>query len=142
VLPKLFQEVYVPPSVVAELTRPKAPEVVRTWAQSPPNWLKIKIPSARLPSTCVLDDGEADALSLAKELHITDILMDERRGRNIAQQEGLIPIPTLAVLELAASQNLLDLRITLTRLEQTSFRISHDRIQAALDRDQARKHRN
>jgi len=142
VLPKLFQEVYVPPSVVVELTRPKAPEIVRIWAQSPPHWLKIKSPSSRLASTCVLDDGEADALSLAKELHITDILIDERRGRNIAQQEGLVPIPTLAVLERAAAQNLLDLQSVLTRLQQTSIRIPLDRIQAALERDQIRKRRN
>ena len=142
VLVKLFQEVYVPPSVVAELIRPKAPEIVRAWAQSPPDWLKIQSPSVRLASTFVLDDGEADALSLAKELHITDILIDERRGRNIAQQEGLIPIPTLAVLERAAAQNLLDLRTALARLQQTTIRIPLDRIQAALDRDQARKRRN
>jgi predicted nucleic acid-binding protein len=36
-LPKLFAKVYIPPSVIEELTRLKTPDVVRTWAQSPPN---------------------------------------------------------------------------------------------------------
>ena len=142
VLAKLFQEVYIPPSVVVELTDPDAPEVVRAWIQSPPSWLKIKAPSARLASTFVLDSGEADALSLAKELHITDILIDEWHGRNVAQQEGFTLIPTLAVLERAAIQNLLDLRIAIARLQQTNIRITPDQIQAALNRDYARRHRN
>jgi predicted nucleic acid-binding protein len=140
VLPKLFNQVFVPPSVIGELIRLKAPEVVRLWAASPPPWLKSVAPSSRLPSTALLGDGEADALSLAKELHILDVLIDERRGRNIAQQEGLTPLPTLAVLERAAMQNLIELRPTLEKLQQTNIRLPRERIEAALRRDAARRH--
>jgi predicted nucleic acid-binding protein len=90
----------------------------------------------------LLGDGEADALSLAKELHIVDVLIDERRGRRIAQYEGLNPLPTLAVLELAAARNLLELRPALEKLQQTNIRVPQDRIDAALQRDANRKRSN
>jgi predicted nucleic acid-binding protein len=139
VLPSLFSEVYVPPSVIAELTRLKTPDVVKRWAQTSPPWLKIVAPSARLSSTASLDDGEADALSLAKELHIQDVLIDERHGRNVARREGLTPLPTLAVLERAAMLKLLDLPTAVAALQKTTFRIPSDLIKDALARDAARK---
>jgi predicted nucleic acid-binding protein len=96
-------------------------------------------PSSRLGSTSTLGSGEADAISLAQELGIKEVLIDERRGRKIADREGLMPPPTLAVLELAATQNLLALRPTLERLQRTNFRIPQQQIADALDRDTARK---
>jgi predicted nucleic acid-binding protein len=140
VLPKLFVEVVVPPSVLDELTRAKTPQKVRGWAESPHAWLKIAAPIHRLPSTALLGDGEADAISLAKERQIIDLLIDERRGRNIARREGLVPLPTLAVLERAAIAGLLQLRPTIERLQQTNIRIPQDRIDAALARDARRRH--
>jgi len=139
VLPKLFQEVYVPPSVIVELTRLKTPDAVRHWAEEPPIWLKIRAPHSRLPSTAKLGDGEADAISLAKQIQIQDVLIDERRGRIVAQREGLIPLPTLAVLERAASLDLVDLPAVMAALQRTSFRLPHDHINAALARDAERK---
>jgi predicted nucleic acid-binding protein len=141
VLPSIFRQVYIPPSVIVELTRSKTPELVRDWATTPPAWLKVVAPAKRLPSTASLGDGEADALSLAKELHIVDILIDERRGRTIAIREGLVPLPTLAVLERAAADDLIDLPSTLDKVRQTNMRLPADQIEAALMRDAARKHR-
>ncbi len=139
VLPKLFDEVYAPTAVVRELTDPRAPAPVRLWAQSPPNWLKVADPSSRLSSTASLDAGEADAISLAKELGITDVLIDEYRGRKTALAEGLFVLPTLAVLERAAEQQLLELQPTLEALQRTTYRVRPELIQAALERDAARK---
>jgi predicted nucleic acid-binding protein len=134
VLPKLFVEVYVTHAVLIELTHPKAPEVVRKWAQLPPPWLKVEEPISRLPSTARLGLGEATAISLAKERHITAVLIDERRGTKIARQEGLVPLPTLAILERAAEQHLLDLRPAIEKLQRTNIRISQKLIDAALAR--------
>ena len=119
------------------MSRPKTSTVVRQWAASPPVWPRVLPPSSRLVSTNVLDDGEADAISLAKEHHIASILIDERRGRRVAQHEGLKPLPTLAVLELAASKDLLDLKSVIAGLLQTNFRIPQDEVAAALPRDAA-----
>lgn len=139
VLPKLFAEVYAPSAVLRELADAKAPPVVRKWAQSPSAWLRVADPAARLPSTARLDPGEADAISLAKERSILDVLIDERLGRKIALAEGLIVLPTLAVLEKAAEHGLLELPSALQALRQTTFRVSQARIDAALERDAIRR---
>src|SRR4051812_12510039 len=81
VLPKLFDEVYAPTVVLRELAHPKAPALVRQWVGAIPSWLKVADPSYRLPSTLSLDAGEADAISLAKERGITDVLIDDYLGR-------------------------------------------------------------
>jgi len=142
VLPKLFDQVYIPPSVIQELTRTKAPPVVHAWAANPPDWVQIVAPPVRLASTGSLGDGEADAISLAKALQIVDILIDERRGTKIARREGLMPVPTLAILESAAEIGLLDFRLTLDRLLQTNFRVPPELVAAALERDEIRKQRH
>jgi predicted nucleic acid-binding protein len=36
VLPAIFGRVYAPSAVVAELSHPRSPEVVRSWASKPP----------------------------------------------------------------------------------------------------------
>jgi predicted nucleic acid-binding protein len=95
----------------------------------------------RFPSTIRLDPGEAEAISLAKQLSISDILIDERRGSRIALQEGLFPLPTLAIIERAAERNLLSLQPTIELLRQTSIRIPDEQIIAALSRDQSRQNR-
>jgi predicted nucleic acid-binding protein len=113
VLHTLFAEVHAPPAVIQELTHSRAPGTVRNWALALPAWLTVSKPTSRLASTAALDAGEAEAISLAKELGIRDILIDERRGRNIATREGLVVLPTLAIIERAAEENLLDLSSTL-----------------------------
>ena len=42
VLPSLFREVVIPPSVLAELRHLRVPEKVRQWAESPPSWLLLR----------------------------------------------------------------------------------------------------
>jgi predicted nucleic acid-binding protein len=139
VLPALFGEVYTPHEVIRELSDADAPGPVRAWALAPPSWLRVRSPHAGLLSTARLDPGEADAISLAKEIVATDILIDERRGRSVARSEGLIVLPTLTVLERAAEKNLVELPVALSKLLRTSFRISREHIDAALVRDAARK---
>jgi predicted nucleic acid-binding protein len=138
ILPKLFDEVYVPTSVLRELADARAPAGVRQWTQSPPAWLRIEDPALRLPSTASLDPGEADAISLAKERGIFDILIDDYAGRKVALAEGLTVLPTLAVLERAAETRLLELRPALEALQRTSYRVRREMIEAALERDVAR----
>lgn len=138
-LPRLFNEVFAPPEVLRELSDPRAPASVRAWAQSHPAWLKVLTPKSRLRSTAQLDPAEADAISLAKEINAPAVLLDERKGRKVALAEGLVVVPTLAVLELAAERQLIQLVPTLAQLQKTSFRIDQVLIDAALARDAARQ---
>jgi predicted nucleic acid-binding protein len=41
-LPKLFQRVFAPEAVRAELLDQDAPAVVRAWAAQPPGWLEVR----------------------------------------------------------------------------------------------------
>jgi predicted nucleic acid-binding protein len=45
-LPKLFEKVFVPAAIRAELVDQDAPAVVRTWAAQPPAWLEVRTVSA------------------------------------------------------------------------------------------------
>jgi len=105
-----------------------SPEVVQAWIAQPPSWLDIvaptKSPDAGLAR---LDAGERDAILLAEELSAGQIIIDQTRGRREAQRRGFPFTGTLGVLVAGAGQGLLDLRIAVGRLRQTSFRIS-DRI--------------
>jgi predicted nucleic acid-binding protein len=92
-----------------------------------------------LPSTAQLDPGEADAISLAKEIKAPVVLLDERLGRAVALAEGLVVIRTLALLELAAERGLVELRPALERLRATTFRVAQELIDAALARDATRE---
>jgi len=114
---------------------------VKQWAQAPPGWLKVGAPSAMAPQTAPLDPGEAEAISLAVEIRASAVLIDEKKGRRIAKALGLATIGTITVLELAAEQGLLDLKMALDSLQRTTFQITRPLIDAALKRDAERKRR-
>ena len=139
VLPALFMDVYTPPEVLRELQHPRTPDVVRRWAQAPPDWLKVRAPAMVGATPPSLDPGEAQAIALAQELGANLLLIDEREGRKIALRQGLNVVGTLAVLERASEKNLLELKQALDDLQQTNFRIHPRYIQAALHRDSIRR---
>jgi predicted nucleic acid-binding protein len=130
--------VYTAPEVLRELRHERTPAAVQAWASSPPGWLRVLVPSKRLADTARLDPGEADAISLAKELTAAAVLIDERKGRRVAERLGLAVIGTLAVIELAAERKLLELRPVLDALQRTTCRIPDGFVEAALARAAAR----
>lgn len=132
VLPRLFSCVLIPPEVAAELADPGAPEGVRGWMAAPPAWLEVRAPRIRLDLPA--DPGEVAALSLAVEAGATEILLDDRLGRELARGLGLRPVGTLRVLELAGERGLLDLPAVLERLRATRFRIHPDLVADVLRR--------
>lgn len=141
VLPTLFGGVYAPPTVLTELQHPRTPPAVKQWAQSPPDWLRISEPSKGVAGTAGLDPGEAQAIALAVEIRADAVLIDEKKGRRVAKSHGLATLGTITVLELAAEQELLDLRAAFDSLQRTSFQITQDLLDAALERETARKAR-
>lgn len=67
------------------------------------------------------------------------VLIDERKGRRAANEFGVKAIGTLSMLELAAERRLLELDPSLQALRQTTFYISDEYLEAALQRDIARR---
>jgi hypothetical protein len=81
VLPQLFQQVVIPPTVFAELQHSNTPAPVREWAKSLPHWVLVQKPNA-LDQSLNVDAGEMEAISLAKEIHAAAVLIDDRAGRH------------------------------------------------------------
>jgi predicted nucleic acid-binding protein len=69
VLPKLFERIFVPVAVHAELIDAEAPEAVRAWIGQAPAWLEVR-PNPEFNSGSVdersLDEGERAAIALAE----------------------------------------------------------------------------
>jgi predicted nucleic acid-binding protein len=86
-----------------------------------------------------VDAGELEAICLAQEIKAAAVLMDDRAGRIAAIHCGLAVIGTVGLLEQAAARGLLDLPQAMDRLRQTNARLDPALIQAALERDKARK---
>ena len=123
VLSVLYDRVLVPLAVFNELTAEGTPEMVRCWAEQQHSWLEVC--AVQYPTNLEdagIDRGEQEAIQLAKEQAADLLLIDERRGTRIAQEQGLATTGTLGVLARAARRGLIDLDEMLSRLEYTTFR--------------------
>lgn len=126
VLPTLFGEVLIPPTVAAELFHPKTPEEVHTGFQTLPAWIKVQAP-LKVDAIERLDPGEVEAIALALELDADRLLIDDNAGKRAAKRFGVTAICTIAILDLAAKQGLVDFRDALETLDtRTNFRMPSD----------------
>jgi predicted nucleic acid-binding protein len=124
-LPSLYEHVLIPQEVHNELLQPKTPAKVRTWASSLPAWCEVRsIVSAPDAGLAELDPGERDAIQLALDTGIDILLIDESVGRREALRRNLLVTGTVAILEKGAQRGLIDFHVALSRLDQTTFRLS------------------
>jgi len=101
-----------------------------------PAWVAVR-PVQDVRQTQVLaltlDLGEASAIALALEHPECLLIMDERRGRNVAQQLRLIVTGTLGVLlEAKKSGYVAAIRPLLEAIRITNFRLSPTLVQLVL----------
>jgi hypothetical protein len=114
-LSRLFGDVIIPEEVRNELARSHS---------SLPLWIRVEpvknlAEAARLSQ--IVDRGEAEAIELAKELHADRLLIDERKGRRVAMQEGVPVIGLVGTVILAKRRQMIhSARTLLQRLEQES----------------------
>ena len=108
-LEKLFGEVFIPEAVFRELTTNTAfadeAEIVKA-----SSFLKIKTVQNQqslsiLQAVSGLDDGESEAIILAGELGSDALIIDERKGRKIAQKLGITITGTIGILIQAHNEN-------------------------------------
>ena len=122
VLPTMYQRIAIPTAVADELSAPGTPTKTKLWFANRPSWLEVH--TALNPSHYPeLDAGESQAIALAKQLHANLLLVDERRATQIARElENLPTTGTLGLLLDAATLGLLNLPLTLSRLQnETTF---------------------
>lgn len=131
----LFGEIYVPPSVQREVLsssqgRPGAHEVAtENWvlAADIEDWTAVQLLRDRL------DAGESEAIVLALEKKADLILIDEARGRRVAEAHGLNRTGTIGVLIMAKKRGFIaELRPLLDRLLEVGFRMDDELYQTAL----------
>jgi predicted nucleic acid-binding protein len=98
-LPRLFARVIIPPAVRREIS----PSMGR------PTWIaerSLQQPiDPRVPGA--LGAGEREAISLALEIGVSRIVLDDMRARRRAESLGLEVIGTLGILVLAKRQRLI-----------------------------------
>lgn len=120
ILTQLYQEVVIPSEVAVELRRyhPALPGFIRV--------LQVTDVARFRQLRAELDAGEAAAITLMLEGKGDLLLIDERRGRIIAQREGLAIIGVVGLLLEARVRGLIpSLRAALHDLEAIAgFRIS------------------
>ena len=123
ILATLFGQIIIPEAVAGELQHPKTPQKVKNWIQSPPSWLEIRHADLSYFTPLEpIDVGETEAIALALELKADAILIDETDGKEEALRVGLVVLRTLAILENAAIQELIDLPSVIALLRQATFR--------------------
>jgi uncharacterized protein len=108
-LRQLFQDVVIPPVVATEFAR-LAENSSRFVGLTLPEGIRQQAATtspALLRSAVGLDPGEAAALALAVEIHADAVLLDERRGREVASQLGIRTIGILGFLLQATSAGFL-----------------------------------
>ncbi|MBL9117886.1 MAG: hypothetical protein JNJ83_22950 [Verrucomicrobiaceae bacterium] len=135
-LPRLFGQVVIPEAVRSESGHAGAPQRLRDWIAAPPEWLHIvPDPDHNLLETLCLGPGEAAAITLAWENRRDSLLiLDEKRGRQVAEALGLQKTGLLGIIAEAAERRWLDFDETLGRLVQTGFHIREPLIEAVRKR--------
>jgi len=132
-LGRLFERVILPGSVLRELLDPRAPALVREWCRELPDWIELR-DHAGPAASYGLDAGETEAISLALDLGIQTVIMDERNGRRVAEEHGLTTLGTLTLLEAADARGYLDFESVLNDLRATNFHAGEKLLSACLER--------
>lgn len=130
-------EVLLPVSVLNELQSEWAPEPVRMWALSAPDWLHIvEDPDVHLDPSSPLSKTDMVVIKLAS-LKNSILLMDEINGRDMARSLKVPVIGTVGILLLGAELGLVDFPSAFAKLQKTNIFLSPKIIQDAWTRYQA-----
>lgn len=108
-LHQLYGTVLIPGSVYRELTDPNFPVAGAAEVQTL-DWIQTRAVSDRTLVEALsneLDVGEAEAIALAVEIKADQVLIDERRGRLIANRLNLPYTGILGILVEAKSKGLI-----------------------------------
>lgn len=100
------------------------------------DWIETQMVTDQTSVTTLLerlDDGEAETIVLAHELHADWVIMDERKGRKILTEWRLNKIGTLGILLKAKQLGLLSvIRPEIELLCQEGFTVSQDVVDVVL----------
>ena len=131
VLRKMYGEVLVPLTVYNEISRVE--EGVKLFDANP--WIRVvEVKGKELVRVLLafLDEGEAEAITLAKERNLP-ILLDERKGRRIAKSLGVRVEGSLGLLVRAKWRGLVSsVRELIKRMLLRGYYLSQELIEEVL----------
>jgi predicted nucleic acid-binding protein len=133
-LDRLYDKILLPLTVFRESTvigKPNA-EMIRLWGQDK----VVEITDDKLFQAVhfVLDAGEAEAITLYKEKSADALLIDEQKGRKIAEYYNINIIGTLGVLLKAKRASILtEIAPSIRLLRQSKIRISDELYDSILE---------
>jgi predicted nucleic acid-binding protein len=134
ILDQLFDEIYIPFAVHNEICQQSKPYAKELKKISINRVKKVRNQLAVQLLQKDLDLGEAEAIVLAKETNISDILIDEHKGRRIAKAHGLSPIGTIGVIIQAKREGIIrTIKPELDTLIANHLRISKSLYNRALE---------
>jgi predicted nucleic acid-binding protein len=113
-------------------------EVLSEFGTPIPDWIlifEVKNTQQQTELEKRLDKGEASSIALALELENTTLIIDEIKGRKIAQSLNIDIIGTIGVIMLAEKRGIIrDVFEILFRLVNNGFRLSDKLIDSILDK--------
>jgi predicted nucleic acid-binding protein len=124
-LDKMFNDILIPQEVYNESAKEgKEPTpIIKKWAVG--KVIEVIDRQKENIFNKTLDKGEAEAIALYLEKSADYLLIDEKKGRKIAIENGIKVIGSLGVLIMAKRKNLLQsIRPSLELLRHSSTRIS------------------
>ena len=104
-------------------------EVETEFGKSLPNWIiiqQLQYPKKKAELRQIVDEGEASAIALALETDNCLLIIDEKKGRKLAESLHIKIAGTLQILLLAKSKGLItSLAQMLSQLEKQNFRFTN-----------------
>jgi predicted nucleic acid-binding protein len=124
-LRQLYGQVVIPETVRRECSHVRTPAVLARLLAAGDALFQVVPDPVLLPETASVDPGEAAAISLAWQHRSQAILIiDDLDGRHLCEALGIRKTGTAGVLLAAANAGLLDFDRAMTRLQNTTFRVS------------------
>lgn len=138
-LEELFGEVLIPDAVFRELTTnvtfKEEADIVKSSEFIKVSSIQNRKSLEILQAASGLDAGESEAIILADELKSDVLIIDERRGRKVAQNLGIAITGTIGILIQAYHEKILseeEVKSCFKYLKNSSIRLSDTLIQEAL----------
>ena len=105
-------------------------EVAAEYGLPLPVWISVRNPrdeNYRQILEASVDKGEASAIALAVELGDCLLIIDDLKGRNLAEQLGINITGTFGlIIEAKLSGHIESVKPLLAKIKQTNFRLSKD----------------
>ncbi len=133
-LKDLFKLVYIPKSVYREVVVVGAGRAGSKEVEEGVNngWIKVETAQISPELELILGRGEAEAIMLAEKLKLP-LIIDERKGRKIAERRGIKIVGTLGILLKAYKLGLIkDLNTEIEKLVKAGIRIDKDTLRRLL----------